>query len=272
MSPLSGIYCVTGGSQGVGKLLCSTLLDRGATVVNLSRSEPALAHANLYHIETDLSDSASIKRACSRLQELTGSDGLAGLIANAGVTNPAPFEESTDRQWRDTFEVNVFSHVELLRCMFPALRSRKGRIVFTSSVGGIVSSPLMSAYCGSKHAIEGIANALRIEVAELDVKVSVVQPAAIRTNILLDAPEQILANTNKHGPYAALAEKVAGLMSSGYEQRSSDPEQAVRVIMHALTATKPRHHYVVGTEARVHSIITRRLPSSLREWLIKQAL
>jgi len=272
MSSLTGIYFLTGGSRGVGRELCSTLLARGAEVINLSRTPPDISHPKLVHIEGDLGDKNSIKTCGDTLLAALGDKGLEGFIANAGVTNPAPLEESDPEQWRATFEVNVFGHVDLLRLSLPALRKNKGRVVFVSSVGGFVSSPLLSSYCASKHAIEGLANSIRLELAHTGIKVSVIQPAAMPTEILRLTPDQILNSTSVDGTYRAMATKIAKLMSSGYENRASSPDNAVKAIIHSLTARNPRHHYPIGLEAWTHSLLTRRLPSKVREWLIKKAL
>jgi NAD(P)-dependent dehydrogenase (short-subunit alcohol dehydrogenase family) len=252
--------------------LCSALLARGAEVISLSRTRPELSHPKLTHIEGDLGEKDSIKVCGDALLAAIGDKGLDGFIANAGVTNPAPLEESDQQQWRSTFEVNVFGHVDLLRLSLPALRKNRGRVVFVSSVGGLVSSPLMSSYCASKHAIEGLANAIRLELAHTNVKVSVIQPAAMSTEILRQAPEQIINSTRVDGPYRAMATKVATLMTSGHDKRASLPGKAVDAIIHALTASNPRHHYPIGPEAWTHSLLTRRLPSKVREWLMKKVL
>lgn len=272
MSSSSGLYFLTGGSQGVGRELCLALLARGAGVISLSRTRPEISHPKLIHIEGDLGDKDSIQACGDAVLAVLGDKGLDGFIANAGVTNPAPLEESDPQQWRATFEVNVFAHVDLLRLCLPALRKNRGRVVFVSSVGGLVSSPLMSSYCASKHAIEGLANALRLELAPTGVKVSVIEPAAMRTEILRQTPDQIVNSTSVDGPYRAMATKVARLMSSGYDKRASSPGKAVKAIIHALTANNPRHHYPIGPEAWTHSLLTRRLPSKVREWLMKKVL
>jgi NAD(P)-dependent dehydrogenase (short-subunit alcohol dehydrogenase family) len=272
MSSLTGIYFLTGGSRGVGRALCSTLLDRGAKVINLSRTRPDINHSSLVHIEGDLGDKNGIMACGETLLEALGDRGLDGFIANAGVTNPAPLEESDMDQWRATFEVNVFGHVDLLRLSLPELRKNRGRVVFVSSVGGIVSSPLLSSYCASKHAVEGVANSIRTELAHTGVKVSVIQPAAMPTEILRLTPDQIINSTGIDGPYREMATKVSALMTSGYEKRASPPDKAVNAILHALTSKNPRHHYPIGQEAWTHSLLTRRLPSRTREWLMKKVL
>ena len=130
----------------------------------------------------DVVDADSIATAAAEVNELTGGN-LAGLVNNAGIALAGPVEGLELDLLRRQFEVNVFGQVAVTKAFLPAIRSAKGRVVFMSSVGGKGALPYISPYSSSKHAIEAIGDALRMEMRPFGVEVAIIEPGSVATPI-----------------------------------------------------------------------------------------
>ena len=112
-----------------------------------------------------------------------GEGRLDALVNNAGVGAGGPMEILSSDELRSQFEVNFFGPVALTRALLPALRRARGRLVFVSSIGGKVVMPYLAPYGASKHAIEAIADSLRVELASSHVQVALIEPGSVSTPI-----------------------------------------------------------------------------------------
>ncbi|HYF45011.1 MAG TPA: SDR family NAD(P)-dependent oxidoreductase, partial [Acidimicrobiales bacterium] len=139
-----------------------------------------------------------------------------------------------------------------------------GRIVFVGSIGGRIGSPLMGPYNASKWAIEGLAEALRHELAPWGVPVAVVEPGAVRTDIWGKARETTARLEAELPPeafdrYEAAMEDIRRGIERN-DKRGVGPEKVAKAVAHALFADRPRHRYLVGPDARVAAALARVLP------------
>jgi len=220
-------------------------------------------------LELDVTDEAQVAAAA----EAVGPR-LDGLVANAGIAIASPLELVPLEELRRQLEVNVVAQVGVVQALLPALREARGRVVLMGSIGGRSALPFLGPYAASKHALEAIADALRVELRPWDIAVSIVEPASIRTAIwekgaVRAAELQAGAPPEKVALYAAAIErfrKVALARGPG-----GDPDEVAKAVEHALTATRPRARYLVGRDARLRAWIER-LPTRLRDRVLARAL
>src|SRR5205809_5130593 len=164
---------ITGASTGIGRA-CAIALDRSGFRVFAGVRKAADGDAlrsespRIEPVIIDVTDQATIDAAAKQIDE------LYGLVNNAGITVAGPVEYLPVDDVRRQFEVNVFGHLAVTQAFLPLIRKARGaRIVFMSSVGGRVpSSPFLSPYNASKHALESFGDALRVELAPWDIRVS----------------------------------------------------------------------------------------------------
>src|SRR5438309_2292703 len=182
---------ITGASDGLGRAAALLLAERGYRVFAAGRSAEKRAQLDtvaqekrlpLETLEMDVSDDGSVQRAVAVVHQKTGK--IDVLINNAGLAYVATVEDMTMGDWRQQFETNFFGVVRVTQAVLPKMRERRsGRIIMISSVSGLVTPPTQDAYRASKHAMEGLSNALRHELYPFGVKTILIEPGYILTNI-----------------------------------------------------------------------------------------
>jgi NAD(P)-dependent dehydrogenase (short-subunit alcohol dehydrogenase family) len=271
---------VTGTSTGIGRA-CALHLDRlGFKVFAGVRREAdqerlsGEASERLEPLILDVTDSGHISRAAERVSEATGG-GLAGLVNNAGVGVGGPLEVLSLSDFRHQIEVNLIGQVAVTQAFIPALRRARGRLVFISSIGGLIAGPYMSPYHASKWGIEAVGDAVRQELRQFGVQVSIVEPGSIATPIWEKGTETARA---VRGSLSAEAQELYGGPVGRFEEvmrqsaeRGAPPEKVAKVVTHALTARRPRTRYLVGADARAMATLKRLLPDRLRDRLVARA-
>jgi NAD(P)-dependent dehydrogenase (short-subunit alcohol dehydrogenase family) len=276
---MRGTVLVTGASTGIGEASARHLSGLGFDVVAGVRSEAAAARvreAGLEPVQLDVTDTASVAAAASFVEGRVGSLGLDGLVNNAGVAVSGPVELIPLDEWRRQLEVNLIGQVAVTQALLPALLRRRGRVVMVSSIGGRVAAPLFGPYSASKFGLEAVSDALRREVAELGVRVVVVEPGAIATPIWdkgIAVGDEIVA----HGDPTARAryERLIGKIRGAAEANARDglpPSAVAEVIGQAMTAEKPRTRYLIGREAKLRARLARVLPDRAFDALVARAL
>ena len=264
---------ITGCSSGIGEA-CALQLDRSgwmvfagvrreADGVRLSRA----SSGSLVPILLDVTDAGSTSEAAQRVKERVGALGLQGLVNNAGIAGGGPLEYVKLDEFRHLFEVNVFGLLGVTQAFLPLLHQGRGRIVNIGSIAGKVTTPLLGPYCASKHAVEAMSDALRMELLQSGLYTSVVEPGVVATPIWDKAaggpspfeqlPGEGMARYGRMG--SALAR-----MIKGAPKRAIPMSTVVGVVEHALTAKRPRPRYLVGRDARVRLILQTVLP---RRWM-----
>lgn len=278
------LVLITGASTGIGQATALRLAGEGWTVLagvrdvaageRLSSQAPA---GRLRAIELDVTDRHQIAAAVERVRsERSGSvpGGLDALVNNAGIGVGGPLELVSEEDLRRQFDVNVFAQVAVTRALLPALRLAGGRLVFVSSIGGRVAMAFTAPYAASKHAVEALADALRVELASSSVQVAVIEPGSVATPIWdksradaqdLSIPPE-LAQQYGHVP-AAMAKVLADTAARGVP-----PEQVAGVIAGALSARRMRARYVVGRDARAMLVARRLLPDLWFDRLARRVL
>ena len=202
--------------------------------------------------------------------------GLDILVNNAGYGLVGAVEESSLAEVRHQFEVNVLGLQDLTNQFIPLFRQQGfGRIVNVSSVLGRIPLPLMGIYVASKYALEGLSDALRIELRGSGVAVAIIEPGPIATEFRATAENlgwQHLSNAQS--PFVGLYQrKAAGESEPRRRDRFMAPPEAVaEKIRHALESTRPRTRYPVTAVAWMGAILRRCAPDALMDWLLSGRL
>jgi NAD(P)-dependent dehydrogenase (short-subunit alcohol dehydrogenase family) len=267
------IALVTGASSGFGLLTSIELARRGsrvfATMRDLNKAErlDSAAHAAGVAVEKlalDVARAASVRAAVD--EALARAGRIDVLVNNAGFGMGGALEELDDAELREQFETNFFGVVAMTKAVLPGMRERRqGRIINVSSIGGLVASPGMSAYCASKFAVEGLSESLRYEVAPFGVSVILVEPGTFKTDIF--GPNRRVAKRARdpQSPYYAMNKQMSAFVQKMVARSTADPMDVARTIAHAATTPRPRLRYLVGRDARAQKIAKTILPSSVIE-------
>jgi NAD(P)-dependent dehydrogenase (short-subunit alcohol dehydrogenase family) len=263
-----GAVLVTGASTGIGAHLARALLDEGYVVVATVRDPDDgrdLELAGAIVPLLDVTDDDSIRSARDVVRDALGGTPLRGVVNNAGVGGFGPLELLSTQEIRDVFEVNAFGAVAVTRAFLPDLRASCGRIVMISSISGRVAAPFLGPYAASKFALEGFADSLRRELLPHGVRVTVVQPGPIATDIWAKMRRRG-AERFEQSVYAPFIERFAELVGES-AQRARDPELVSRAVLRALTASRPPARVLV-----VRSALWMRLVSALPDRVVDRLM
>jgi NAD(P)-dependent dehydrogenase (short-subunit alcohol dehydrogenase family) len=273
------LVVISGASTGIGAATAQELARRGFHVLAGVRRERDADALRSEHIEPhilDITNRADVAAIAERVAGDAAGRPLYALVNNAGIAVNAPVETLPMDEWRLQFEVNLFGHVAMTQALMPALLQSRGRVVNISSIGGKVAMAAYGAYAGAKFALEAVSDSLRREVADFGVKVIVVEPGAVITEM--------------SGRGVATAHRLADGMTADQRQRydalvhaiSTQAESIARggvpaataatIIADAITATKPRTRYTVGRDAAVLVRLARVAPDRFLDRMLRRNL
>jgi NAD(P)-dependent dehydrogenase (short-subunit alcohol dehydrogenase family) len=276
LAEMAGIVLVTGASSGIGEATVLHLRELGfEPVAGVRREEDAerLRSQGLRTVMLDVTDEAQIAAARGEL----GGGALAGLVNNAGVAVAAPLEFLPIDQLRRQLEINLVGQVAVTQAFLPALRRAGGRIVNVSSIGGRVALPLVSPYNASKFALEGVSDSLRRELRAQGVDVIVIEPGGVRTPIWGKGNELAASMMAAMPPeaerlYGRMVEAMRREIAKIERERGLPPRAVAEVIGRALTVSRPRTRYVVGSNAKLRARMAAVLPDRVMDRLIGRSL
>ena len=265
----SKILLITGVSSGFGRALAQEALAAGYKVVGTVRSAQA---------KRDF-ESLSADAAFGRVLDVTDFDAIDGIVAeieasvgpvdvlvnNAGYGHEGVMEESPLSEMRRQFDVNVFGAVAMIKAVLPLMRERRrGHILNITSMGGHITMPGITYYCGSKFALEGISEALGKEVKPFGIAVTAVAPGSFRTDwagrSMTRTPRSIADYDQVFDPIRKAREEKSG-------KQLGDPQKAARAMLAAIAADCPPTHLLLGSDALglVRDKLSA-LESEIREW------
>ncbi len=242
------VWLITGCSTGFGRELAKAVLARGWRAAVTARRPESVADIVLPHgdrataLALDVTDPGDIANAVQETANRFGA--IDVLVNNAGYGYQVSVEEGEDAAMRTLFETNVFGLAALIRAVLPGMRARRrGAIVNISSVAGFVGFPGSGYYAATKHAVEGLSDALAKEVGPLGIDVVCVEPGPFRTDFAGRSLRQV------HSCLADYEQTVnvrLRQLASRSGAQPGDPAKAAEAIITAVESQKPPRHLVLG--------------------------
>ncbi|MER8156650.1 oxidoreductase [Streptomyces sp. NPDC094472] len=247
----SPVWFITGCSTGLGRALATAVLDHGHRAVVTARDPGQLADVVAGHgdralaLALDVTDKDQVAEAVKEAQSAFGL--IDVLVNNAGYGYLAALEEGEDEEVRALFDTNVFGLVDVTRAVLPGMRARRsGHIVNISSLGGLAAFGATGYYHATKFAVEGLSESLAAEVAPLGIKVTIVEPAAFRTNWSGPSMRQSAIAIDDYAESAG-ARRTSTLATYGHQP--GDPARASEAIIGAVEAEEPPLRLLLGKAA-----------------------
>ncbi|MFD7933488.1 oxidoreductase [Streptomyces sp. NPDC059755] len=251
MSENAKVWLVTGASSGFGRAIAQAAVAAGDTVIGTARRIEALD--DLVAAQPDRAEAISMDVTDGERVDAVAADVLARygrvdvVVNNAGRTQVGAFEETTDRELRDLFELHVFGPARLTRALLPQMRERgSGSVVNISSFGGQLSFAGFSAYSATKAALEQLSEGLADEVAPFGIKVLIVEPGAFRTNLFGKGAAYF---SEENPAYAQKVGATRQLVAGGDGDQPGDPAKAAAAIRLALEAENTPLRLALGGDA-----------------------
>lgn len=249
-TPSPKTWFITGASSGFGTAFARFAIERGDNVVatarNLSKLEALMARApnQVLAVKLDVTNTADIQPAVDAAMRRYGR--IDYLFNNAGYGIVGAVEETSDVELRAVLDTNFFGAAAVTRAVLPVMRAqRSGAIVNISSMGGQMSFEGVSAYSASKFALEGLSEALALEVKPFGIKVLIVEPGAFRTEFGAEALRHMPVNP----AYQDVLGNIRGLLHEMHGAQPGDPAKAARAVARALESDVTPLRLQLGEDA-----------------------
>lgn len=266
-APKPANILITGCSSGIGLDAALTLHQRGYQVIATVRRKadaPPLQTAGIAVVELDLNDPQSIEQALSQTLQITGGR-LDALFNNTAYGQPGAVEDLSRQALREQFETNVLGTQDLTNRVIRIMRQQgHGRIIYNSSVLGLVAMAYRGAYNASKYALEGLADTLRLELTGSGIDISLIEPGPIesrfRANAMRKYQQHIDKTASSHqAVYSAMEKR---LQKPGPAAPFTlGPDAVTKKLIHALESRRPRAHYYVTFPTYLFAYLKRLLPT-----------
>lgn len=245
------IVFITGVSSGFGRALAQEALAAGYRVIGTVRNTEAkhafeaLSSDRAYGRILDITDFSAIDNVIAEAQTSEGP--IDVLVNNAGYGHEGVMEESSLDALRHQFEVNVFGAVAMMKAVLPGMRQRRrGHIINITSMGGFITMPGITYYCGSKFALEGISDALGKEVQPFGIFVTAVAPGSFRTEW---AGRSMIRSPRSIADYDAIFDPIRKAREEKSGKQLGDTAKAARAMLAIMQSATPPAHLLLGSDA-----------------------
>jgi len=263
---LNRVVLITGASSGIGEACAKRLAAEGDRVYGTSRHPKEEASVpGLRMIVMDVNSDESVAAAIDEIVRVEGR--IDVVVNNAGFGIAGAVEDTSIEEAKALFETNFFGMLRICRVVLPVMRkSQRGTIVNISSLGGRIGLPYQGLYSATKFAVEGMSEALRMEVRQFGVHVIMIEPGDFRTGFT--ANRHYVAGVRDNSAYAGGFERTIKVAEKD-EQTGSSPEQIARLLVRILRNNSPRVRYSVGgISQRGAAVLKGLLPSRTFEWAL----
>jgi NAD(P)-dependent dehydrogenase (short-subunit alcohol dehydrogenase family) len=245
------VFLITGVSSGLGRAFAEGALGAGHRVIGTVRNDAAascftaLAPDRAHALLLDVTDFDAVPEMVAKAERSVGA--IDVLVNNAGYGHEGILEETSLDDVRRQFDVNVFGAVAMMKAVLPGMRLRRsGRIINVTSMGGFITMPGITAYCGSKFALEGMSEALGKEVKHLGIHVTALAPGQFRTDwagrSMVRAPRSIADYDQVMDPIRAARQAKSG-------NQPGDPAKAAQALLRLVEADTPPTRLYLGADA-----------------------
>jgi NAD(P)-dependent dehydrogenase (short-subunit alcohol dehydrogenase family) len=265
---------VTGAGRGIGLAITKHMSERDWDVYATARSDAALRSLDgmrhVHAIALDITDRSAIAALPDHLPAE-----LNGVVNNAGIILNGPVEGLSLDDLTQQLDVNVISQIAVTQAVLPKIRAARGRVVFMSSVSGLITTPGTGAYNASKYAIESLADALRMELRPWRIPVSLIEPGPIRTDMWGDVLNDYDMMTKQlseqhrelYASHIAGSRKLLGRT----QKLAADPKRVTKAVDHALTSRRPKRRYLLDIASRAQIAAVAISPTAVTDTILAAA-
>ncbi|WP_404339684.1 oxidoreductase [Pseudoalteromonas mariniglutinosa] len=250
MSTLKTIF-ITGVSSGFGRAIAYQALQAGHKVIGTVRNPEDLKEFEVINASRafgrilDVRNADDINKIVAEVESTVGPVDV--LINNAGYGHEGIMEESSMEEIRHQFDVNVFGCIAMIKAVVPFMRQRRqGRILNITSMGGYITMPGISDYCGSKFAMVGISESLSKELYPFNIYVTSVAPGSFRTDW---AGRSMVRTPRKIADYDKIFDPIRQAREEKSGNQLGDPVKAANAILNLINAEQPPAHLILGSDA-----------------------
>jgi NAD(P)-dependent dehydrogenase (short-subunit alcohol dehydrogenase family) len=241
-------WLITGCSSGIGREIARAVLSRGhraavtarnpASVADLAQAHPERAIA----LALDVTDRAQIQSAVEATEQAFGA--IDVLVNNAGYGYMAAVEEGEDHEVRAMFDTNYFGVVEMIKATLPGMRARgRGHVINISSMTGLVANPPNVYYSSTKFALEALTEGLAKEVAPFGIRVTAIEPGAIRTDWSTRSMKEASAPIEAYAETVGARKQLIKLAGSKFP---GDPRRVADAVVMVSELEEPPLHLLLG--------------------------
>ncbi len=275
--PLARRVLITGVGGGLGRAAALAFAKAGSEVLGTVRGEEralrltadyardlAGSSGSVTLLPLELSDRASLECFAARATEWSAERGLDLLIQNAGFGLFGPAEEQGESEMERQYAVNLFGPMALTRALLPALRQRRGQLLFLGSLSGRLSLPFQAHYSASKAALAAMSDALRMELRPFGVRVTLVEPGDFATGFV-DARRALIAP----GSLYESSSRRALTEVERQERGGASPELLGAALVRLSRRRDPPARFPIGRWARTLCLLERLAPERVREWFVR---
>jgi len=265
MSDNSKVILITGASSGIGKSSAEYLAKQGHTVFGTSRYPGSYPKPNAFSmIQMDVTEVESIQAAVNQI--IKDKSRIDVLINNAGVHVAGSIEDTPIEKSKEQVEANFFGIHRMCKAVIPYMREQQnGYIINISSIMGVISLPYQGFYSASKFALEGMTEALRLEVRSFGIKVCLVEPGDVHIE---PAHKRWKTPLSAESPYYSTFKRMINVVERD-EDHGIPPEKIAHLINKIINKSNPRLRYTVGAfDQKLATLLKRLLPNRLFDWII----
>lgn len=271
------VVVVTGASSGIGRACAIHLTRRGYRVFGTTRRDPDQVVEDLRQpltmsdqldvVTMDVNDNESVVRAMETIVEKAGR--LDAVVNCAGFGIAGAIEETSDEEARAIFETNLLGILRVCRAAIPTMRTQgSGMIVNISSIGGRIGLPFQGFYSATKFALEGLTEALRMEIHGFGIRAVLIEPGDFCTGFT--DSRHLVETSSTSGAYRTAQEHVLSIVEKD-ERGGAAPDAIARLVARILSKRSPRVRYTVGPVAqKLAAALKRMLPSKWFEWALSK--
>jgi NAD(P)-dependent dehydrogenase (short-subunit alcohol dehydrogenase family) len=259
IEPEQRVAVVTGSSRGIGLETSLTLAENGFTVYptvrNIDKASNLMGvtinrNLPIKVVQLDVTNDTSVRQA---IQYIVGQEGHIDLLVNnAAYTQLGSVEDLSSEEVQSQFNTNVFGIFRTLREVIPIMRNQHtgGTIINIGSANGFFGAPCISAYAATKFALEGLTQSLRFELASFGIRVSIIEPGAVNTDVTkysMYIPKKIQA-ANSTSPFAEMTNNIME-KSKAFIKSGSSPKLVAEIVLKIVNTGKPEWRYRAGEDA-----------------------
>lgn len=264
------IALVTGASSGLGKAMAEYLSNRGYYVFAAARSMDkleAMRSEKTEPIQLDVTDMSSVSKSVKHI--ITSKGRLDLLVNSAGYGVYGSIEGVTPEDAKKGFDVNVFGLSQIIQTVLPIMRNQKyGMIINVSSIVGKISLPFLGWYAATKHALEGLTDALRAEVRPFGIKVVLIEPGSINTGFE-DVAMRSLEKCNDPEDYKKHKASFTKAVKSSFRS-APDAGVVIKELQKIIGTRNPRARYVAGREGKLFLILRSLISDKMLDFIVSK--